>query len=92
MKGQNNIWQQNAFILVPGLEYVITIQIGKNYWELEKTSFEFSKNGAKIRNSNSADSNFTSKIEDQSRKMISSTLRLCDLLKFFRISSRIPRR
>ena len=72
MEGQNNIWQQNAFILVPGLEYVITIQIGNNYWELEKTSFEFSKNGAKIRNSNSADSNFTPKIEDLSRTLISS--------------------
>ena len=42
VKGQNNFWKQNAFVTCSWrflksneLEYIIRIQIGKKYWDLE---------------------------------------------------------
>ena len=43
MKGQNNIWKENAFLTCSRrflrsnkLEQLLRIQIGKKYWDLEK--------------------------------------------------------
>ena len=35
MKGQNNFWQQNAFLTCSWRFLIIAIQIGKKYWDLE---------------------------------------------------------